>query len=172
MTLKNFPRSACCKLKHKQFSGPSETAHSVQTRERGGGRPLKTSSGSCSKLSECAASSLDSRKSALNHSGLIRFLPSRSVGFASPDSAQSKMAACWLMVPSQTQCSAEQRSAAGGSEDRGGCTSSLAGAALFVVAGVITKEKNVPVAQKPGKITYCSTMVGSTIPVTVVTMNM
>ncbi|ROL52471.1 hypothetical protein DPX16_6155 [Anabarilius grahami] len=58
------------------------------------------------------------------------------------------MAACWLMVPSQTQ-----RSAAGGSEDRGGCTSSLADAALFVVAGVITKEKNVPVAQKPGKIT-------------------
>lgn len=58
------------------------------------------------------------------------------------------MAACWLMVPSQTQ-----RSAAGGSEDRGGCTSSLAGAALFVVAGVITKEKNVPVAQKPGKRT-------------------
>ncbi len=112
MTLKNFGRSACCKLKQKQFSGPSETAHSVQTRERGGGRPLKTSSGYCSKLSECAASSLDSRKSALNHSRLIRFPPSRSVGFASPDSAQSKMAAYWLMVPSQTQRSAEQRSAA------------------------------------------------------------
>jgi len=41
-------------------------------------------------------------------------------------------------------------SAAGGSEDRGGCTSSLAGAELLVVAGVITKEKNVPVAQNPG----------------------
>lgn len=108
MTLKNFVRSACCKLKHEQFSDPSVTAHSVQTRERGGGRPLKTSSGSCSKLSECAASSLGSRKSALNHSRLILFLPSRSVGFASPERAQSKMAACWLMVPSQTQRSAAQ----------------------------------------------------------------
>ncbi|KAK2883911.1 hypothetical protein Q8A67_017548 [Cirrhinus molitorella] len=76
------------------------------------------------------------------------------------------MAACWLMVPSQTQ-----RSAAGGSEDRGGCTSSLAGAALFVVAGVITKEKNVPVAQKPGKITQCS-MIRSPAPVTFMTVSM